>query len=107
MRYNSSRTQGEIGSATYCVGGVNRFIRPLLETGGRRQRELVDSVTSTCLRSSVGDMRDFSAPILPVSSGAWPGQSSTTSGLSAATTGQATHNQVTRENLDARDRKST
>src|SRR5438093_8564713 len=76
---------------------------------------LVDSVTSTCLRSSFGDMRTYSAPMLPVSSGALPGQSSTTtprsptpvweravaSGLSAASTGEATHNQVTRERADA------
>src|SRR5947209_5801827 len=76
---------------------------------------LVGSVTSTCLRSSLGDMRTYSAPILPVSSGALPGQSRTTtprsptpvweravaSGLSAASTGEATHNQVTRERADA------
>src|SRR6478609_3181394 len=44
----------------------------------------VDSVTSTCLRSSLGDMRTYSAPMVPVSSGALPGQRSRTSGLSAA-----------------------
>src|SRR5215831_9535881 len=62
----------------------------------------VGSVTSTCLRSSFGDMRTFSAPMLPVSSGALPGHSSTTRGLSAAATGQATHNQATREAVDAK-----
>src|SRR5260370_14441707 len=62
---------------------------------------LVGSVTSTCLRSSFGDVRTFSAPMLPGSSGPLPGQSSTTSGLSAPTAGQATHNQVARETVDA------
>ena len=31
---------GEIGPATDFVGVVDRFIRPLLETGGRRQRQV-------------------------------------------------------------------
>src|SRR5262249_21783407 len=44
----------------------------------------VGSKTSTCLRSEAGDMRTYSAPIVPGSSGAFPGQSSTTSGSSAA-----------------------
>src|SRR5262249_23470258 len=42
---------------------------------------LVDSVTSTCFLSSFGDMITFSGPILAVSSGAFPGQSSTTRGF--------------------------
>ena len=42
---------------------------------------LVGSVTSTCLRSSFGDMRDFPGPTLSISSGTLPGQSSTTRGL--------------------------
>src|SRR5262249_7712330 len=41
----------------------------------------VGSVTSTCLWSSFGDMRTYSAPMLPGSSGALPGQRSTTRGL--------------------------
>src|SRR5262245_25205331 len=59
----------------------------------------VGSVTSTCLRSSFGDMTVFSAPRSPVSSGTLPGQSSMTSGLSAAPAGQATHNQVSRQTV--------
>src|SRR5215471_19024086 len=51
---------------------------------------LVDSVTSTCLRSSFGDMRTYSAPTLPVSSGALPGHTDTTSGSSAAVAEPAT-----------------
>src|SRR5437660_3566388 len=47
-------------------------------------------------------MRTISAPMLPVSSGALPGQSSTTSGLSAPAAGQPTHNQATRETVAAR-----
>src|SRR5437588_10731596 len=62
---------------------------------------LVCSVTSTCLRSSRGDMMTFSAPMVPVSSGTLPVHSSTTCCFSAPTTGQATHNQVTRERADA------
>src|SRR6184192_3256957 len=38
----------------------------------------VGSVTSTCLRSSFGDMRNLSAPMLPLSSGTLPGQIATT-----------------------------
>src|SRR5438552_14102619 len=49
----------------------------------------VGSVTSTCLRSSPGDMRNRSGPMLPLSSGALAGQTSTTRG-SAALTDQAT-----------------
>src|SRR6266404_600446 len=63
---------------------------------------LVGSVTSTCLRLSFGDMRNFSAPIVPVSSGAVPGQSSTTSGWSAPNTGPTKHNHVTRETAAAK-----
>src|SRR5262249_53793177 len=62
----------------------------------------VGSVTSTCLRSSFGDRRNFSAPMSPVSSGTLPGQSSTTCGWSAPAAGQATHNQVTRETVPAK-----
>src|SRR6266481_9444456 len=65
---------------------------------------LVGSVTSTCLRSSLGDMRTYSAPILPISSGGLPGHNSKTSGFSVAAffssapaIGQATHNQVITE----------
>src|SRR5262249_5309984 len=46
---------------------------------------LVDSVTSTCFLSSFGDMITFSGPILAVSSGAFPGQSSTTRGFLSPT----------------------
>jgi hypothetical protein len=56
----------------------------------------VGSVTSTSLRVSFGDMRTVSAPMSPVSSGALPGHRSTTSGLSAAAAGQATHSEVSR-----------
>src|SRR5438270_7491907 len=45
---------------------------------------LVDSVTSTCLRSSLGDMRTVSGPMSAVSSGGLPGQRGTTRGSSAA-----------------------
>src|SRR5947209_3417970 len=63
----------------------------------------VDSVTSTSLRVNFGDMRTVSAPILPVSSGASPGQSATTSGLSAAAAaGQATPSPARRETIHAR-----
>jgi len=51
----------------------------------------VESVTSTCLRSSFGDMTTFSGPIVPGSSGTLPGQSSTTSAFSSAASGPATH----------------
>src|SRR5438874_2115068 len=44
----------------------------------------VDSVTSTWERSSFGDGRTYSAPMVPGSSGGLPGQRSRTSGLSAA-----------------------
>src|ERR1700677_4067928 len=44
----------------------------------------VGSVTSTCLRSSLGDMTTFSGPMLmPSSSGILPGQTSRISGSSA------------------------
>src|SRR5262245_10476137 len=49
----------------------------------------VESVTSTSLRLSFGDGRSSSAPMLPISSGALPGHSSTTSGLSSAAAGAA------------------
>src|SRR6266498_708566 len=44
----------------------------------------VGSVTSTCLRSSFGDMRNRSGPMLPLSSGTLPGQISTTRGSAGA-----------------------
>src|SRR5437868_14404122 len=60
---------------------------------------LVRSVTSTCFRSSFGDMRIFSAPMPPGSSGGVPGHSSITCGLSAATTAQAMHNHAAIESV--------
>src|SRR5262245_61707685 len=59
----------------------------------------VESVTSTCLRSSFGDMTVFSAPMVPGSSGGWPGQISTTCGLSAARAGPITHDQVSKKTI--------
>ena len=56
----------------------------------------VGSVTSTCLRSSFGDMRTFSGPMVPGSSGTLPGQSSTTSGLSPANAVGAGHSRETK-----------
>src|SRR6266699_2641638 len=44
----------------------------------------VGSVTSTCLWSSAGDMRNRSAPMSPLSSGTLPGQISTTRGSAAS-----------------------
>src|ERR1700751_5203234 len=41
----------------------------------------VGSVTSTCLRSSAGDMRTRSGPIFSVSFGTLPGHNSTTMGF--------------------------
>src|SRR5260370_16184739 len=61
----------------------------------------VGSVTSTCLWSSLGDMRSFSGPMLPLSSGTLPGQISTTSESSAPATGQAMHIHVTRQTVEA------
>src|SRR5712691_11344893 len=61
----------------------------------------VGSVTSTCLWSSFGDMRNFSGPTLPLSSGTLPGQISTTSQSSAPATGQATHIDATRQTVEA------
>src|SRR6185503_19449742 len=52
----------------------------------------VGSVTSTCLRSRAGDIRNLSTPIFPLSSGTLPGQISTTSG-SATAADQATINE--------------
>ena len=62
----------------------------------------VDSVTSTCLRSSFGDIRTISSPIVPVSSGAGPGQTSTTIGLSAPAAGPATHIPRTSNAIDVK-----
>src|SRR5262249_51717073 len=56
----------------------------------------VESVTSTSFLVSFGDMRTYSGPMLPVSSGALPGHSSTTIVLSAASAGQAMHDQAIR-----------
>src|SRR5262245_21354544 len=56
----------------------------------------VGSVTSTSFRVSFHDVRTISGPILPASSGALPGHSSTTVGLSAPTAGAAKHNQAIR-----------
>src|SRR6266436_4189286 len=50
----------------------------------------VDSVTSTCLRSSFGDITTFSGPIFPASSGATAGQSCTTTGSAADANAAAT-----------------
>src|SRR4051794_40740062 len=57
----------------------------------------VESVTSTSFLVNFGDMRTFSGPMLPVSSGTLPGHSSTTIGSSAPNAGQATHNQLSRQ----------
>src|SRR6185436_20397623 len=59
---------------------------------------LVDSVTSTCLRSNAGDIRLFSAPISLVSSGTLPDHNSATSGPSAAKARPATPIQTIKEN---------
>src|SRR5437660_5134932 len=60
----------------------------------------VGSVTSTCLRSSAGDMRNLSGPMLPLSSGTLPGQISTTRG-SAAAADHATINEAKTAVTDA------
>src|ERR1700722_16973931 len=69
---------------------------------------LVGSVTSTCLRSSLGARRALSGPISPVSSGTLPGQSSMTTGLSfpaagfsSPTAGEAVHSQAARGTVHA------
>src|ERR1043166_1271271 len=49
----------------------------------------VGSVTSTCLRSSFGDMTTLSGPMWATSSGPLSGQSSTTSGLPASLRAEA------------------
>src|SRR5205814_629128 len=59
----------------------------------------VGSVTSTCLRSSAGDIRNRSGPMVAVSSGTLPGQISTISG-SAALADHATNNEVTNAAAD-------
>src|SRR6266480_710394 len=59
----------------------------------------VGSVTSTCLRSSAGDIRNLSGPMVTVSSGTLPGQISTISG-SAALTDHATNNEATNAAAD-------
>src|SRR2546423_13394799 len=53
----------------------------------------VGSVTSTCLRSSAGDIRNLSGPMVAVSSGTLPGQISTIRG-SAAHADHATNNET-------------
>src|SRR5437773_7138921 len=60
----------------------------------------VDSVTSTCVRSSFGDIRLCSAPLSPLSSGAPPGQSATTGESSALAAGEARQDQATRKTAD-------
>src|SRR4051794_79868 len=57
----------------------------------------VGPVTSTSFLVNFGDMRTFSGPMSPVSSGTLPGHSSTTVGLSAPAAGQATHSQAITE----------
>src|SRR5262245_21981194 len=57
----------------------------------------VGSVTSTSFLESFGDMRTISGPMSRVSSGALPGHSSTTLGLSAPSAGQVMHNQTIAE----------
>ena len=54
----------------------------------------VGSVTATCFFVSLGDMRIFSGPMSPASSGALPGHNCTMSGLSVPTTGPTTHSKV-------------
>src|SRR5262245_47104042 len=61
----------------------------------------VGSVTSTCLRSNLGDMRTYSAPMVPGSSGALSGHRSSTSGLSAACAGAATNPPMRKTNVAA------
>src|SRR6187431_1794188 len=60
----------------------------------------VGSVTSTCLRSSFGDLRTLSGPMLPLSSGTLPGQISTTNG-SAASAVHATINETNTARAEA------
>src|SRR5262245_50365919 len=59
-------------------------------------------VTSTSFLVNFGDRRTVSGAIVLVSSGTLPGHRSTTIGLSAATTGQATANQTIRETTAVR-----
>src|SRR6185369_9574809 len=61
----------------------------------------VGSVTSTCLRSSAGELRTLSGPMPPLSSGTFPGQISTTSG-SAADALHATTNETNTAAAEAR-----
>src|ERR1019366_1162934 len=63
---------------------------------------LVDSVISTSFLVSGRDIWTFSGPMLSVSSGTLPGQSSTTTGLSAPIAGQSRHKHVIRETVGAR-----
>src|SRR5829696_4884118 len=60
----------------------------------------VCSVTSTCLRSSFGDMRTRSGPMLSVSSGTVPGQMSTTSGASAPVIGHGTDKEAINKRMN-------
>src|SRR5262249_41257601 len=57
----------------------------------------VGSVTSTSFLVNFGDRRTVSGAMVLVSSGTLPGHRSMTIGLSAATTGQTTANQVIRK----------
>src|SRR6185369_2813415 len=60
----------------------------------------VGSITSTCLCSSFGDMRTYSAPILlPSSLGALPGQRFTTSGAAGAANNGAARQRRTTNNI--------
>src|SRR5437660_8722518 len=59
----------------------------------------VGSITSTCLRSSAGDIRSLSGPMFPGSYGTLPGQISTIWG-SAALADHATNNEATNPAAD-------
>src|ERR1700683_3663810 len=61
----------------------------------------VGSTTSTSFRVNFRDMWTFSGPMLPASSGTFPGHISTTIGLSAPAAGQAAHNQMITETAAA------
>src|SRR5689334_4796323 len=61
---------------------------------------LVDSVTSTCFRSSFGDIRVCSGPMGSVSSGTLPGQISRTCGASPAAAVQMLDINASRRSVD-------
>src|SRR5438132_111781 len=58
---------------------------------------LVGSVTSLYLRPFGCDMRTYSAPMVPGSSGGFPGHNSTTCGLSAPTARTGAHNRAKKD----------